>query len=127
MDMIDAAVDSCIRRGLGFVGLAVATVMLSLSYDFVLSMRIGGDILAMAAGVMLVFAWRAPKRDHRRSEAWILLSGYSPDAAARLSRGEAQQLMAASVRRRMVWHAERVGAGAIAFWAVALLIALAKG
>jgi hypothetical protein len=127
MDVIDAVVDHCIRRGLGFVGLAVGMVMLSLSFDMVLALRAGADMLAIAALVMLIAAWRAPRRDHRRSEAWAELSSYSPEFAGRLPRTEAQRLLSESVRRRMIWHAERVGLAALGFWAAASIAVLAGG
>jgi hypothetical protein len=60
VDVIEAVVDHCIRRGLGFVGLAIGMVMLSLSYDFALALRIGADLLAVTAVVLLWGAWRAP-------------------------------------------------------------------
>lgn len=126
MDLIDAVVDHCIRRGLGFVGLAVGTVMLSLSFDFGLALRAGADILAVTAIVLLWASWRAPRRDHRRSEAWAMLVSYSPELAGRLSRPEAQRLITESLRRRMLWHAERVGLGALAFWGAAGAVALVR-
>jgi hypothetical protein len=126
MEVIDAVVDHCIRRGLGFVGLAVGMMMLALSYDVALALRIGADMLAVTAGVLLWGAWRAPRRDHRRSEAWTELNAFSPDFATRLPRGEAQRLLADSLRRRLVWHAERIGLGAVAFWSVSGLILLAR-
>jgi hypothetical protein len=126
MDVIDAVVDHCIRRGLGFVGLAVGTVMLSLSFDFALALRVGADMLAVTAIVLLWASWRAPRRDHRRSEAWAVLSSHSPELTGRLPRAEAQRLMAESLRRRMMWHAERVGLGALAFWGAAGAVALAR-
>ncbi len=126
MDVIDAVVDHCIRRGLAFVGLAVGMVMLSLSYDIALALRIGADMLGIATGVLLWAAWRAPRRDHRRSEAWSELASFSPDFVSRLSRAEAQRHLSDSLRRRLLWHAERIGAGALAFWGVSGLTALAK-
>jgi hypothetical protein len=117
MDMIDAVVDHCIRRGLGFAGLAIGTVMLSLSFDFPLALRTGADMLAVTAGVLIFAAWRAPRRDHRRSEAWSEFSAFRPELASRLPRGEAQRLLSESLRRRLVWHAERVSLAAIGFWA----------
>lgn len=126
MDVIDAVVDHCIRRGLGFVGLAVGMVILSLSYDIALALRIGADMLALTAGVLLWGAWRAPRRDHRRSEAWSELLAFSPDFARRLPRGEAQRLMVDALRRRMLWHAEKVGVAAMAFWVVAFGVGVLK-
>ncbi|MGG5811088.1 hypothetical protein [Falsiroseomonas sp. CW058] len=127
MDVIDAVVDHCIRRGLGFAGLAIGTVMLALSFDLVLALRVGADMLGLTAVVLLVAAWRAPHRDHRRSEAWAELSSFRPDFAGRLPRPEAQRLLSEAMRRRLVWHAERIGAVAVTFWAIALVAGLLRG
>ena len=124
MGVIDAVVDGCIRRGLGFVGLAIGTVILSLSFDMPLALRTGAEMLAVTAGVMLIAAWRAPRRDHRRSEAWSELSAFSPELVSRLPRPEAQRMMTESLRRRLIWHAERVSLAALGFWTGAGLSAL---
>lgn len=126
MDVIDAVVDHCIRRGLGFVGLAVGIVMLSLSFEVALALRVGADMLALTAGVLLWGAWRAPRRDHRRCEAWSELTAFSPEFARRLPRSEAQRLMVDALRRRMLWHAERIGVVALAFWIVAFGIGVLR-
>lgn len=126
MDVIDAVVDHCIRRALGFAGLAVGVVMLSLSFDMPLSLRTGADMLAVTALVLLVAAWRAPRRDHRRSEAWSELSAFSPDFTSRLPRPEAQRMMTESLRRRLLWHAERVSIAALGFWIGAIVAPLLR-
>lgn len=126
MDMIDAVVDHCIRRGLGFAGLAIGTVMLSLSFDFPLALRTGANMLALTAGVLIFAAWRAPRRDQRRSEAWSEFSAFRPELASRLPRSEAQRLLSESLRRRLIWHAERVSLAAIGFWAGSALASLMR-
>jgi hypothetical protein len=77
----------------------------------------GGAALGRLAGA---------RRDHRRSEAWTELTSFSPDFANRMPRKEAQRVMSETVRRRLLWHAERIGLGAVAFWLVAGAIALAR-
>ncbi len=127
MDVIEAVVDHCIRRGLGIAGLAIGTVMLSLSSDIALALRVGADLLAVTAVALLWGASQAPRRDHRHSGAWTELTSFRPDFAKRLPRTEAQRIMAETVRRRLIWHAERIGLGALAFWGVAGAIALLRG
>ena len=53
MDPLEIVTDRCIRRGLGFAGLAVGMVMLSLSFDLALALRCGADMVALAAVAML--------------------------------------------------------------------------
>jgi len=118
MDMLTHAADRCIRRALGFAGLAIGTVMLSLSFDIVLALRSGGDMLALTALVLLIIAWRAGDTNPRDSETWALFRAMQPDATARIAKPEAKRMLSTALRRRLLWHAERVGLGALAIWAL---------
>ncbi len=126
MEPLDHAADRCIRRALGFAGLAIGTVMLALSYDISLALRSGGDLMAIAAIVLLATAWRARRTDLRDSETWALFNAMRPELVAGLAKPEAQRLLAATLRRRLLWHAERVGAGAVALWALMGLLLLLR-
>jgi hypothetical protein len=121
MDAMEVVTDRCIRRGLGFAGLAVGLVMLSLSFDLALALRTGADLVALTAGAMLVGAWHAPRRDMRHSEAWVVLSDWRPELVRSHSKQEMQDRLREVLRRRLLWHAERVGALALALWAMTAL------
>jgi hypothetical protein len=127
MDAIEAATDHCIRRGLGFAGLAVGTIMLALSFDMPLALRTGGDLVAVVAVALLLAAWRADKRRLRDSEAWALLTSLRPDFVRLTPKDDAQRIMAAVLRRRLIWHAERLGLGALALWLLMGLTLLFAG
>lgn len=116
-DPVEVVIDHCIRRGLGFAGLAVGLVMLSLSFDLPLSLRCGAGLVAMVAVAMLIGAWQAPRRDMRHSEVWALLDAWRPEVL-RGRRPEVQERLREALRRRLMWHAERVGLLALALWAV---------
>jgi len=126
MEPLDHAADRSIRRALGFTGLAIGTVMLALSYDLPLALRSGADLMALAAVVLLGMAWRSRGTDPRDSETWALFSAMRPEFANTLRRTEAQRLLAATLRRRLLWHAERVGAAAVALWALMGLMLLLR-
>jgi hypothetical protein len=121
IDPVEVVIDHCIRRGLGFAGLAVGLVMLSLSFDLPLALRCGAGLVAAVAGVMLVGAWQAPRRDMRHSEAWALLDTWQPEVL-RGRRGDVQDRLRQTLRRRLMWHAERVGLLALGLWVVLGLV-----
>lgn len=116
MDLVEIVTDRCIRRGLGFAGLAIGMVMLSLSFDLPLALRAGADLVAVVAVAMLIAAWHAPRRDMRHSEAWMTLSDLAPGMANGASKGEMMRRLRETLRRRLVWHAERAGLLALALW-----------
>lgn len=126
MDAIEAAADHCIRRALGFAGLAIGTVMLALSYDVALALRSGGDLVAICAVVLVFAAWKAGDTDLRDSETWVILSGWRPDFVRSLPKPDAQRMLAAALRRRLIWHAERIGVLALVLWLLLGLVELSR-
>ncbi|MBX9700149.1 MAG: hypothetical protein K2X74_11980 [Acetobacteraceae bacterium] len=130
METLTALADHSIRRACGFAGLGIATTMLAFSFDLPLAFRTAGAMTAVLCLGLLWAAWRAPRRDLRRSELWALLPGTTAEFARTLPRGEAQRLLAGVLRRRLIWHAERVGLAALGFWGLAMLawlLAAARG
>jgi hypothetical protein len=117
IDPVEVVIDHCIRRGLGFAGLAVGLVMLSLSFDLPLALRSGAGLVAVVAGAMLVGAWQAPRRDMRHSEAWALLDTWRPEVL-RGRRPDVEDRLRRTLRRRLMWHAERLGMLALGLWVV---------
>lgn len=126
MDAIEAAADHCIRRALGFAGLAIGTVMLALSYDIALALRSAGDLVAICAGVLIFAAWKASNSDPRDSETWTILMGWRPDFARSLPKPDARRMLATALRRRLIWHAERVSVLALALWLLLGLVELSR-
>lgn len=118
MDILQTLADISIRRACGFAALGIATVMLGLSYDLVLSFRSGAILTSIACGVIWLLAWWSPRRDVRQTELWSML------AAERfhLTRGPDAPRIAALAGRilheRLVWHGERVALVALALWVV---------
>jgi hypothetical protein len=74
MDRIEFLADRIVQRGMGFALLAIATVMLGLSYDPVLCFKSGAILEALHGSVLGVFAYNAPRWNHRGTELWVLLN-----------------------------------------------------
>ncbi|WP_372622764.1 hypothetical protein [Falsiroseomonas sp.] len=122
MDPLEIVTDRCIRRGLGFAGLAVGMVMLALSFDLPLALRAGASLVALTVVAMLLAAWHAPRRDMRHSEVWLTLNDLVPELVRQRPKQEVQQHLRRMMRRRLVWHAERVSLLSIGLWGLALLV-----
>jgi hypothetical protein len=126
MDPMEMVTDRCIRRGLGFAGLGIGMVMLSLSFDLPLALRAGADLIAVTAVVMLIIAWYSPRRDMRHSEAWAVLNDLRPEIVRGPPKQEVQRRLQEVQRRRLLWHAERLGVLAVGMWALTVLVAVAR-
>lgn len=128
MDVIRVLADLSIRRACGFAGLGIGVMMLALSFDVVLACRAGAGLTALLCLGLVGAAWRAPRRDVRRTELWALLAGTTGELARRLPPARAQELLGSLLQERLLWHAERVGVIALALWLVtgvaALLLAI---
>ncbi len=127
MDPLEAVSDFCIRRALGFAGFGICMTMLALSFDLALALRSGGSLIAAIAAAMLIGAWRAPRRDMRRSEAWSTLNHLAPEMLRDRPREDLQRRLRAAWRRRLIWHAERLALLALPFWAAGFGIMALRG
>ena len=123
MHQLEALADLSIRRACGFVGFAMLTAMLSLSFDPLLAFRTGAWILALTALGLAIVGWRTPRRDIRRSEVYTLLRSAGLPRE-RLNEPATRLRIANVLHARLVWHAERVALAAMAFWALAGGVAL---
>ncbi|MBU8538280.1 hypothetical protein [Falsiroseomonas tokyonensis] len=125
MDLMRTLADHSIRRALSFAGLGVVTLMLALSFDLALAFRTGGNLLGLICLGLLWLAWRTPSRNLRRSELWSLLLVHATALARSLPAEQAQRMMAETLRQRLVWHAEPIGALALFLWVLAMILTLA--
>ena len=114
---LETLADIPIRRACGFAGLAIGTTMLALSFDLAAAFRSGGAMAAILCLGLALAAWRTPRRDMRRTEFWSLVTA---NATASLLHGlptsRAQALLAEVMRRRLLWHADRIGLAALGLW-----------
>jgi hypothetical protein len=72
-------------RGCGFAVLAIVTGMIGFASEPALALKIGGVSFLLAAAILILKAWRAPRMPFRSTEVWLLL-----DDADRPSPGFAQ-------------------------------------
>jgi len=126
MDSLPNLADFSIRRACAFAALGIGTVMLALSFDLVLALRCGGALTGLLSLALAANAWRAHRKDMRRTELWSLLAGRVGERVHRLPRAEAQALLAGVLRERLLWHADRFAVVALAIWVPAFLVSLAR-
>lgn len=124
MDPMELVSDRSIRRALGFAALGIGLVMVSLSFDLPLALRCGADLVALVAVGLFVVAWRTPHRDLRHSEPWMMLNDMVPEFVNGFGKAELMRRLRETLRRRLIWHAERIGLLALALWTM-MLVALA--
>jgi hypothetical protein len=125
MEKLHVFADISIRRACGFVGLAMLTVMISLSFDPVLAFRTGAEIVAILALGLAFSAWRMPRRNMRHTEVYAMLRNEGVPSAWLSAEANRAQI-AAVLRARLAWHAERVAIMAVILWGLALLSWLVK-
>lgn len=123
MTCLRPLVDLSIRRACAFATLAIVLVVTSLMFDPVLALRVGGAASTLVAMALFVAAWRAPRRDVRDTEIYGLLRSANPPLAYLSEPGTKAQI-AAVLRERLLWHAERALYVPLVFWGLALVLAL---
>lgn len=116
MEILQTLADLSIRRACGFAALAIAVVMLALSFDLVLAFRSGAVLTSLLCGIVWAMALWSPRRDMRSTEMWMLLR----QERLFLTRGaQAPRTMALArqvLRDRLTWHGERIAVAAMALW-----------
>lgn len=120
MDRIEYLADVIVRRGCGFALLAICMVMLGLSYDLLLCLKSGAVLEALHGVVLGLFAYNAPRWNHRSTELWILL-----DKGADLPPNYPPEQLLEVMRKTYLRYAEMAGVvtlalciGAAIVWAV---------
>lgn len=84
MDRIHSLALLSVRRACGFAVIAICTTMSGLLFDPLLAARVGAFLTTVMFLVLLYKAREAPRRDHRKTELWLLLDRRPglPDAVA---------------------------------------------
>lgn len=119
MDAIARAAYVSVGRACGFAGLAILTFMVGLSYEPVLSARMGAMLSLALTATLLFKAWRAEAKPFKSTEAWIILTDSErPPAAA------AQQVIGQALREAFVWHARATALVTVILAAAAVVLAL---
>ena len=111
--------DLVIRRAIGFAGLAIVLVVLSLSFQLALALRSGAILVTLLWLIVLLKLAYVPSQDMRHSEIWLMVAErHSPDALPM------QAAMRMAFAARLRWHANRIGAFAVILWGGYLLVSL---
>ncbi len=119
MERLEALADLVIRRAVGFAGLAILLVVLSLSFQLALALRSGAMLVTLLWLIVLLKLVYVPSQDMRHSELWLMVAErHSPDALPM------QAAMRLAFAARLRWHADRIGAFAISLWGVYLLVSI---
>jgi hypothetical protein len=117
METIREASDMSIRRACGFGLLAIWTTMIGLSYEPLLAVRVGAVLVTVMSVVLLIRAWRAPRRPYKRTEVWLILNKKHD-----LPETRAQQVFGNILRERYLWHATVAGWVALVLWGIGIFL-----
>lgn len=111
MDRIRYFAEVSVQRAVGFALLAIFTVFIGLSNDWVAAFRAGAILLSLLSAVLLHCGWRAYSKNYRRREIWILLDQWHG-----LPEQRAHQTISAVMRETFLRYAERGAWGAATMW-----------
>lgn len=119
MDRIERLAELSILRALGFVALAIATVMVGMSFEAALCFQTGAILAVMTAIVLAFRAWEAPRRNVKHTEVYMMVDG---DFGMPLERAQDH---VGAVLRRLYTRFARITAGFAAFfWLVSVTVRL---
>lgn len=122
MDRIEYLADVIVRRGCGFALLAICTVMLGLSYDLLLCLKSGAILEALHGSVLGLFAYNAPKWNHKSTELWVLLN-----KGADLPPNYPPELLLEVLRKTYLRYAEMAGLVTLALCILAAIVWIVRG
>lgn len=114
MDRIQSCADLSVSRGCSFGYLAIATAMVGMAWDMSLAMKMGAIGASFMLVVLLMKGLRAPIRNYRHTEVWILL-----DKQHGLPEPRAQQVIGNALRDCYLRHATLVAIAATTLWLLA--------
>jgi hypothetical protein len=121
MEPLRNAAYGSVLRGCGFGGLTIFCMLIGLSHDAVAMFRGGGILTTLMACVLALKAFNASTRSYRTTEMWLYVKQEDrpPPAYA--------QMMVGTVLREAYGRAAMFTMlFSIAFWALALLLSLAR-
>jgi hypothetical protein len=121
MHDLEEHVEACVARGCGFAGLAIATLMVGLSWDLVLACKVGGLLVLSACALLLLKAYRALALPICRTEVWMTLDPeLRPDAAL------GQRIVSPLLREYYLRFAQRAAALSIVLLGFSLALCIAN-
>lgn len=117
MDEIRRVAFAVVLRACSFGALAIFCLMFGMSYVPKTAFEVGGFLTLVVCAILILKAWEATIKDHRRTELWLCLAKeHRPPAAC------AQQVSALVLRETYLRVAMWTSAVAIGLWAIALFM-----
>jgi hypothetical protein len=102
-----------VSRAVGFAALGIGTLMIGLSADLLNCLKAGGILTLITSLILLMKGVRAPQRDYKRTEVWIMLN---PDD--RPNATVAQEMIGEALKRiylTFAFHAALISGGLLLF------------
>jgi hypothetical protein len=114
---IENAAYVSVGRACGFAGLGIFCIVIGLSFDAGLAALVGSKLSIALSLVLLVSAWRAPTRNYKKTETWLILQpGDRPQADV------AQRLIGGTLRNVYLWFAQQIAVVTIVFSVSAVVL-----
>ena len=108
-----------VLRACGFGSLAIFCIMIGLSFEPRSAFQAGGFLTLLMTGVLILKAYEARTKDHRRTEMWL----YIPEER-RPPEADAQWAISTLMRETYFLFARWTAIVAIVLWALALFCSL---
>lgn len=121
MDRMRRVAFQTVQRACMFGALAIFCLMVGLSYDLKLAFKAGGTLTVVMAGILIYKAYEARTKPYRKTEMWLYLPKHyrPPDEYA-------QWASATVLRETYLNFALWTSGVAVAMWAFALVLAVAR-
>ncbi len=109
-----------VARACGFGSLGIFCFMVGLSFEPSIAFQTGGTLTTLMSLVLILKAYEARSKDHRRTEMWLYLTEES-----RPPKAYAQWVVATILRETYLRFAQWTAGIAIIIWVIAILFSLA--
>ena len=117
MDPVRRTAFETVARACGFAALAIVCILVGLSWNPPLAAKTGGFLSMLTTLTLLAKGATAPHRDHRDTEAWLLLDRNDRPPAA-----VAQRLTATALQEAYYTFAHRAAAFTMVLFALAVVL-----
>jgi hypothetical protein len=108
-----------VLRACGFGSLAIFCVMIGLSFEPRAAFQTGGFLTLLMTGILILKAYRAPRKDYRHTEMWL----YIPEER-RPPKAYAQFTISTILQETYVSFARWTAIISIVMWCISLFFSL---
>jgi hypothetical protein len=120
LEIVRRCAEVSVLRGLGFALLAVGCLVLSFAFDLRLALEVAATCSLLIGVILLIQALRAPTRDYRKTETWILVR-----KRIDLPPERRQQAIGSILQGLYRHYCQRMITMAVAIWLVSVAVRLA--